>query len=513
VAFFVLGCVLYLGLLSTHFDLNGITEAREIEQGGAALFSPNHMFYRPAVWILDKLLQLVGIQTRAVFTAQIVTAIFGALGLALFYWWLSGILSHQGLAFVASLSLGTSWSYWVFSTDAYYMAPAAVFVILAFILIYKVWTSPSDTLPTRWIAASGIATAAAILFWQANVFFLPAAILALWGKFKQNRKNLSLSVLVFLVAAIGSVGIVFLVIGFVFLGQASFQDFFHWALDYGGPQLPMWGKWGVNRLGRAFVSGVSGLIPLWEGLGLRELLHGKIQIDKILPQLSLAAIVLLTLIPLNALARKRFKASLNIYFIFWLLLVYFCYLMFIVWWDPYEPKWFLIPNISLITALAIFWDSVMSRARLASFALLVFLVAGANFSATVWPRHAQPDPDLQRAQCVANHMNENDLFITADWKWSEYLDYFYQRHVYSLVGASVYFDNKDKTLNSLQEAVDRSHQNGGLVYMIDVNTYPPDYFNWLSTQMGLSKDDLLSFERRSAFMCNQTPFVQIVRVK
>lgn len=37
----------------------------------------------------------------------------------------------------------------------------------------------------------------------------------------------------------------------------------------------------------------------------------------------------------------------------WIGATYALFLPFIIWWDPYEPKWFVVPNLFLATTIAI----------------------------------------------------------------------------------------------------------------------------------------------------------------
>lgn len=76
------GVLLYVGLLSINYDLNGIQEVETIEKGGTGLFSANHMLHRPVVWTGYTLMRAVGYSGRALLSAQVTTALFGAFGLA-----------------------------------------------------------------------------------------------------------------------------------------------------------------------------------------------------------------------------------------------------------------------------------------------------------------------------------------------------------------------------------------------------------------------------------------------
>jgi hypothetical protein len=188
-------------------------------------------------------------------------------------------------------------------------------------------------------------------------------------------------------------------------------------------------------------------------------------------------------------------------------------LPFIVWWDPFEPKWFVIPNVGLWAILAVLWDLTIKRLRhVVLFAGLILTISVANFSATIWPRHSEPNALLQRAECVAEHMQEEDLFVTVEWEWSGYVSYFFQRQVFSLIDASARYGGKEEALEQLRQNISLIHQRGGKVYIVDVNVYPPEHLNWLAAQTGLKQEDFRRFERVPAFTCDEVRFQELDKV-
>ena len=81
-------------------------------------------------------------------------------------------------------------------------------------------------------------------------------------------------------------------------------------------------------------------------------MKGVLDWGKVLPQLSLVALVLLCVWSAIKLVRRRARSG----DIVWLGLSYLAYVPFIVWWDPCEPKWFVVPSVFLVVLLAEIWS-------------------------------------------------------------------------------------------------------------------------------------------------------------
>jgi hypothetical protein len=513
ILFVVLGMLLYLGLLSTQYDLNGVTEAAAVEQGGPSLFSPNHMLYRPLVWLIYALWRAFGYSGLALLPAQVTTALFGAAGLGLFYWWVRKLVENEIVAAIASLGFGTSWAYWVFSTDAFYIVPAATMILGALILLSTVFTAPELPRPAMFFIGLGILCALAILLWQANIFFLPVALVGLWVRYKKQKRSLLTAIILFGATVSIVIGCVYLFVGIFISGHWTISDYLDWLLHYGAP-LPMWGRWDIARLANVVESSISSLIPLWEGLGLKTLLKGEFRPDKFLLQLSLVSLALLFVLPVIKQLRELPPPAYRVHLLGWTLLGYAAYLPFILWWDPFEPKWFVIPNIQVWAMLAVLWDSTTRHIRhVVLFASLILTVSIASFSATIWPHHVGPSVLLQRAECVASHMDERDLFVTIEWNWSGYINYFFRRQVFSLINASASPDGKNAALNLFRDNISLVHQRGGKVYMVDIDTCSLEQLNWLASQTGLTQKDFQQYEYAPAFTCDVVGFEELERVR
>jgi hypothetical protein len=120
----------------------------------------------------------------------------------------------------------------------------------------------------------------------------------------------------------------------------------------------------------------------------------------------------------------------------WLLAAYVGLVVFVIWWDPFEPKWFVVPNLFVAVTLAMAWGR-SPRPSLTYWLVApsVVLMALATFVTTVWPNHAREPAVVRQATCIGEHLSGQDVFIAIDWKWNAYLHYLHDCRVVSLLGS------------------------------------------------------------------------------
>jgi hypothetical protein len=505
--------VAYFGLLSTNYDPNGLTEIRPLGQSVAGLFTPNHMLYRILVLAFYELLQLVGYAGTPLLPAQCLTAASGAIGVGLFYLWLRKCGIREAVAILATFGFGASWSYWVFSIDVYYVTPSAAAVLGAVNVLTSLYAQP-DPLRRRAVglAAIGVLNALAILFWQANIFLVPVILIALFFRFRSSRGRGLGEMALYLVSMGLLVSATYFVVGVLVLQNWPLDRFVHWFTSYSA-QLPIWGRLEPSRITSVIVTATASLVPVWEGLGLRSLMYGVIEDGKLLPQLSLLALIILILVPTVLLVVKRKTLPANRLRLLGLIMLgYWIFVPFNTWWDPFEPKWFVVPNIALWAALAIAWDLVVPRlTRITLLPVIVVVIASANLVATIWPRHAQPDANLQTATCIATSMQQQDLFVSTDIRWGNDVGFFGNRATFDLVANVAYLKNKPLALQNLCQEITKVSQAGGSTYVLDLNTYSQDEVNWLKMETNLSDAEIGQFSGAPAFTCAAQRFVRIER--
>jgi hypothetical protein len=481
---------LFLPFRAVQYDPNGIDEAQFTESG--RLFQKNHMLYRPLGYVAYRAAQTVGFRGNALDVLQVMSAVFGAIGVGLCYLLCHFVGNNRLAALVGAGWLGTSFTYWYFSTDAGYVGLAGVLVLAALLSAVRGWT---------WTAS--IAGTLAVLTWQANVFAIPliATLTRRSAPPSPRRRGTSLKSFPLLVGERAAerrvrvaIATSFLVI-LAYVIMALFQGYYtpsaivHWVSTYGeGSSLPLWGTWRWHRIPAASVSALRSVVPILLAARPTELTQ-HVQLGRIAVDIALIAFVVLL-----GLAALRANRSALVF-----LAGYFIFLPFIVWWDPYEPKWFLVPNILLAVFLSLSLEPWLRPKYLRLIVVgSVLTIAATNFVTTIRPRHAQLGHDREMAQCVAGKMNNDDIFVSAEWGWSEYLGYLHNRRSVSLINDGV---------SSVNETIRTVRDHGGNVYMLNPGTYSQEHIDWLKDQVGLTREDLVNFAGAPAFSCYEVSII------
>jgi hypothetical protein len=502
----LLGLALYVPLRSIQWDLNGIIEAQSVDAGGARLFSPNHLLYRPLGRAVVGGVRRLGSEATSAAILQIFTAVAAAVGVGSFYLVLHGVTRSLPAAWLGTALLAVSWSYWKFSVDVSYIAPAALAVSAALLVLLR----PEHT--RRSAAASGLAIGLGILSWQANVFLLP---LACWRLLRHGTPRLACAAVGLGVCAT-VVGTTYAAVAALGFGRRTPVEILAWVTAHGSDfagRAPMWGKWGPDRLAAAATSAVASFVPVWQGLGLRRLLSGDPDPGKLLGQLSLLALVLMATWTAMRALRRPFRSQPGARAAVELFLAYAAYWPFIVWWEPYETRWFVIPNLLLIAGMASAWTTVAAgnALRLARLGLGIAVIGAANFTSTIWPYHTVANPRLGIAECFARHATEADAFVPTDWNWLDYATYLFGyrgRIVWLERGATAGPGNTER----LAEALKQARRSGGQVYVTDLTSYTPEERAYVVNQIGVPLEVVERFAQEPAFGCSPLRFMRLVGV-
>jgi hypothetical protein len=466
---------LFVPFLSLQYDTNGLIEAAAVESG--ELFHKNHVLYRVIGYGIYRALQFCGYSGRALVVLQAINAVCGALGIGFAYLAYRQATGSRAAAAGGAVLLSTSFTYWLFSTDASYITLAGGFgagALAAFLCIRNPYVSG---------ITSGVLTTLSVLTWQASVFLIPALILLSPVRVEDSRKAHVRRAVAYLVAACLFSGLCYFAVALIQSEHRDPASIMRWLTTYGeNGTLPMWGRWETGRILTAAQSALRSFIPTPLAIPLSEMSRN-VQLGRVAVDIALAGLAGLALL---GLFRIHTRAR---YFLF----AYACFMPFIVWWDPFEPKWFLIPNIFLAGFFAVAADPwlVRPRASLAIFSVLLF-VAATNFITTVRPRHEDIGPDRRTAQCVAQRMKTNDLLIAAEWGWPDYLEYVENRRMLSVIG----------NFSSVEDRIETAHRQGGTVYTPDPAGYSISHLAWLRSQSGVTPQDLARLAGRPAFSCN-----------
>lgn len=502
---FVFGMVLYLPLGSIQYDLNGIAEAKAVESGGNDIFHPNHMLYGVIGRLIYAAAQSIGYTGTSGPILKVMTALAGAatIGVALLAF--RRLSDTPAIAVLASVFLAASWSQWSFSTDIHYVPLAAAFCASA---LFAVLRSPRPVAA----AVTGLLCALAILTWQACVFLMPVLALGplILHKSHPLRERMIAALIIACISAM-TLSLLYLAVALFVHNYRSPSEIIGWLTNYGGTRLPVWGKWSPDRFMPAGISAIASIIPLWSGLGLRDLLRGSLRVDKLPALLSLLGLLMLAGTSIWRVSRGSQSLNTKYGLIIWLIAAYAIFLPFIVWWDPFEPKWFVVPNLFLASALAAIWGSrETSRITMVLFGTSVVLIGFGTLQATIWPRAVTPNPSIEKAACVARHMDSTDLLLETDWSWGGYVSYFYGRDTVSLIDLSGRAQSADALLATLTMMVRERQEAGGRVFIEDIDSYPLSQQEWLATHAGLSLAAFDSFDQQPAFRCNGCTIEQLI---
>ncbi len=163
--------LIYLSMPSRNFYWDGVAFAINIEKQLplAVLLHPNHLLYTVAGSWLYRALNFAGIHTRALFALQAANSILGAASVGLVYKMLRLRRLSPEASTVGALFFAFSATWWKFATDADAYIPS-IFLLLSAYCVIEIYGKA---------AIAGLVIAAAMLFHELAIFFLPVAMLRL----------------------------------------------------------------------------------------------------------------------------------------------------------------------------------------------------------------------------------------------------------------------------------------------------------------------------------------------
>ena len=519
VLLFLFGILIYTGLPSGNLNGNDYIELLAVQSNDAErLYDPNHLLFRPLVNSLYYAQDSLGLDMSLTDVGLRVVSLSAIASLVLFYIWVARLVKSNFVAVAASIGFGISWVVWFYSTGTMYFMFSVAFVLVALNLLLTLLNQPPGHLPAGLLIMMGMATAISILFWQMNIFFVPSILLVLYLRYRQSLPQ-TLKVIVVYLAAAAIVGLIFLIPASVQVLNArgtswNLSDFIVWGLSYNSNRLSIWGVWDIARIPPVALSALGTIVPAWAGLGLRPLLHGDIQPDKLIALFSLVALGVMLVLPVIHQLRRRSLGSGHFRFLLLLALGSFFYIPFMVWWDPTDPHWLFIPLIAFWTGLAVVWQPLMrSRIPQLVLAVSIALIALANFSRTIWPHHADANPLIAAADCLVEVMKPQDMYVGYQYDFSETLRLYYGQNAISLIdnAAKVGVEpaRADYEVMKTQVLTD-----GGVIYIRDPSDMDADthFWSWLDTATSLTHADIESIvgdDATPAIQCGDYHYLRI----
>jgi hypothetical protein len=308
-------------------------------------------------------------------------------------------------------------------------------------------------------------------------------------------------------------GIGYLVFAWGVAGVRSMPGLVTWLVSYAPVQATSYMSFDARHFTRSVLSFFATIIPSGRGLGLRRLLNGSLDPSKILPQLSLLAILGLALLLAVGAIRNRGQiwrrhGRLALVATLWFGLC----ALFTVWSDPFGPERWLVAIIPLAYLVAIVLDTFYVAAgawqtvahQLSMGAVLVLFLA--NLTAAIWPDHHSGNPLLDQAVCSSQRMTGRDIIISPAWDFTRYLDsvaphldYVQLIHLSAIeVGRT---PDRMRFRSVVDGLVDRAHAGGGRAYLVDVFGYDAGEWEMVEWNTGLIPADFERYHRRLAWAC------------
>jgi hypothetical protein len=493
----VIGAGFYLALLAADYDSNGIVIARRVEVAYVA--SPNHMLFELTGVVLMRLAALFGRKGPVFPMLLVLAAVYGGLALGAANVAARRLGASRLEALTAVVWLGTTYAFWRWSTNVAYVSAGAMFAASAVALI---WGRKSAAI----LVMTGILGACSALAWQGNVFLFPVLIAgvflqpASWPDRARETKYIFTSYA--LTLAVAYAGMVY---------QSGFRDaarILKWMTSYGGGGGPDWGHWGWSRIGNLAETWIHScigsitLVPAW-------FLSHPVRLNTVFPRLAPLALLAFFGLPLGVLFR-RWKDSQALFCLFGIA----AYLPFIVWWDPFETKWMLIPDLFLALCVARCWSYLNVKFRLPS-RLLMFTATGvlgvSNLVSLGLPQHHESKVQ-EAGECVGSHLLTADIYLSPEWDFGAFISQKYSIDSMDLIGRTVevQFD-KTRTFQAIEEEVRKHQTSGGDAYIPDPLSR---HFELLERWAGITSSDLDHLlPGRVAYRCGEWSIRKIGRLK
>ncbi len=390
---FLLAACVYLSFLSQAYVFEGLARAMPIELGLWRRLCPgNYILYGPLGFAFHHLLGLFAAAGLAVRSLQIMDALLGAAGLAVFFLSLRALGARRAAAAAWAAVLGACLAYWLWSSDA------QDYILSTFLLALQ-WLFLCRELSGRRHKpeALGLLGALAVFGHVVNVLSWPAALWCLRrrGRGAQAR---------WAAAALAATAAGYAAALLVSRPASAWSWFLNSAAGSGGGVHWHGGFWSAQSLGQ------------W----LR--MSGRIFVSAsgVLGRAAAAAAAACAVVALSGLrrlsgARREAAVACGL----WLA----AYAALFISWEPYTMVYRVSDLVPLVVLLSLGWGgAAWSGGALAA------LLAAANFSSKIYPRSfAGDNPELQRMLFVKAH-TEPSAWVTGDGGEDElYLPYFAER--------------------------------------------------------------------------------------
>ncbi len=516
VSIFLVVFVLYLFTLSDHYSPDSMAFALMVTRNEVSqplFFQAEHLFYPAIGWAWYEMWRFFGYGEGALRPLEILNALFGACGAALFFLVLRLLLgkirSGTLISLASALGLAFSYAYWFHSTGAEDQIIANTFVVVSLLVLAVMWTREKDTPYLGTIL--GITSGLSILFHATHVLFLPALIYGL-GHVRSRWRD----ILVWAILLVLTVGISYLLVGSLAHSLRSVEDYRQWV--FAAPSQGVWGQLQPLNLWQGAKTLVGSVVYSDVGPNVRSLVGGTLDWRNLLDAVLFVAVIAVIVGSLAYSIRDRRKLTQP-----WLLplclLWLIPYALFNVYWAPEDVQFWsvILAPLALILCLALLRFSSRSLdSQTAVKGVLVFGVI-ALFALNL-VQAMIPNADLStnegyaKAMCLMGETGASDLIITPGWDWAgSYVPYFAQRDVLSIVDSYLLSAGREKArlLQLVEERIAATQAQGGRVYVARLYHLDDNDRTWLWQTTGLSSEDF-PFVRRAALSCLGEPIWEVL---
>jgi hypothetical protein len=469
---------LYLATLTGVHTFDALSYILDVQRKPLAeLYHPHHLAYGPLGWLAYHGARALGYAGTANLPLQLVNAVAGALGVALFFRTLRRLTGLASLALAGAALLALSFAFWYYAVEVEVYTLAGLFLLLCLDRMARLLRRPS----WQGFALLGVLQGLAILFHQTNLLLcapVAALLLLCWQSGLPARtRGFFLELLLPYGLALGlCVSLPYALVARA-SGLTSVAELRGWLLGYA--TTGWWGgaitssKWaGLGEglsLTLAAELGVGAFVGLWL-LGLL-VIHLRLMLSDL--RLRRRGRDTIT----RAVAQHGPSVELGLIAIacVWLL----CYGAFFLWWEPDNVEFWIasLPPAILLLALALARGEGRWRRRPGVWTTLAIALTLGALNGEAIVRRGDPARDLQR-QIVAAYVaasEPDDLLLVPDGLQELYLPYYEDRFAYASWNQA-FFDHGPRwqeVCTAMQARIEAALHAGAAVIFADEVLRPP----------------------------------------
>lgn len=451
----------------------------------APSINPRYLLEWPTSTLAARLWSVFGWQGSSIVPIQAIRMIVGALGLVLFFLAVDQLISNHLLTLVATIGVGISDAYWIYSTHMDQSINMLALLCLAFYLFVR-QSKTGTTLRKQMILAAVLAFASFYNFTAAvSAFAFAIGIGMLHPDAKWSSKFMAFIRFGLMYAIIVVVVIAGSIILFVSPASLTSGDYWRSVTFSGKPEYNI----AVFADAVRAVLGLAKSQILFPGISnsFQDFFDSASTVTRAALVIYYVVVVVIMALPFVWLIIRRQKLGDKRKVVAFLVIWLAAHSLFNWFWDPGFNKYWLVPLVCIWAVAAIALDHLQTLGnrlyRPALWGAVAFIVISfiLNLSTQFLPQ-ANPanNPWLNIAQEVGKESQPADLFVsTAPESQGHpldfYLDYFGRRDVLSS-GLITYEVAGDTSVapQRLEPRMAAHLSDGGKIYVYGVDDLTPD---------------------------------------